>query len=83
MLKLNKLFYTSDEQVVFSDNIEPTPEQKKFLVSCKNEIRDHLRPKIQLATITALGMEKAVSPRFRTQGSWSYKTCGYFEFRVG
>jgi len=75
MLKLNKLFYTSEEQVAFSDNIEPSPEQKKFLVSCKNEIRDHLRPKIQLATITALGMEKAVSPRFRTQGSWSYKTC--------
>lgn len=75
MLKLNKLFYTSDEQVAFSDNIEPSPEQKKFLVSCKNEIRDHLRPKIQLATITALGMEKAVFPRFRTQGSWSYKTC--------
>lgn len=75
MLKLNKLFYTSGEQDVFCNRIEPSDEQRKFLVDCKNEIRDHLRPKIRAATITALGMEKAVSPRFRTQGSWSYRTC--------
>lgn len=75
MLKLNKLFYNSDVQDAFCDRLEPTETQKKFLVDCKNEIRDHLRPKIRAATITALGMEKAVSPRFRTQGSWSYKTC--------
>jgi len=75
MLKLNKLFYTTDEQDVFSDRIQTTAEQKKFLVDCKNEIRDHLRPRIRDATIAVLGMEKAVSPRFRTQGSWSYDTC--------
>ena len=75
MLKLNKLFYSSDLQDVFSDRLEPSKEQRAFLVDCKNTIRDHLRPKIRLATITTLGMEKAISPRFRTQGSWSYKTC--------
>jgi len=75
MLKLNKLFFTSDEQDAFSDLIEPTPEQKSFLVECKNKIRDHLRTKIQQATTTVLGMEKSVTPKFRTQGSWSYKTC--------
>lgn len=75
MLKLNKLFYTSDEQDTFCVHIEPSEEQRNFLVNCKNEIRDHLRPKIRAATITSLGMEEAVSPRFRTQGSWSYKTC--------
>lgn len=75
MLKLNKLFFSSDDQNTFCDRIEPTDEQQKLLVNCKNEIRDHLRIKIRTATITALGMEKAVSPRFRTQGSWSYKTC--------
>jgi len=75
MLKLNKLFYASGEQDTFCNRIEPTDEQRQFLVNCKNEIRDHLRTKIREATITALGMAKAVSPRFRTQGSWSYKTC--------
>lgn len=75
MLKLNKLFYAADEQDVFSDRIEPTSDQKKFLVDCKNEIRDHLRPQIRQATTTILGMNSAVSPRFRTQGSWSYNTC--------
>ena len=75
MLKLNKLFYTSDEQGTFCDRLEPSEQKKKFLIDCKNEIRDHLRQKIRLATITVLGMEKAVSPRFRTQGSWSYRTC--------
>lgn len=75
MLKLNKLFYAFDLQDAFCDRVEPSEAQRKLLVDCKNEIRDHLRPRIRLATITALGMEKAVSPRFRTQGSWSYKTC--------
>lgn len=75
MLKLNKLFYTSDAQDTFCDRLEPSEEQRNFLIKCKNEIRDYLQPKIRSATTTALGMDKAVSPRFRTQGSWSYKTC--------
>lgn len=75
MLKLNKLFYASDEHDTFSDCLKPSEEQKRFLMECKNEIRGHLHQKIREATITALGMESAVSPRFRTQGSWSYNTC--------
>lgn len=75
MLKLSKLFYTPDEQDTFCELIEPTPAQKEFLVECKNKIRDHLRTRIQQATTTVLGMEKSVTPKFRTQGSWSYKTC--------
>ena len=75
MLKLNKLFFSSDDHDHFSNNIEPSADQKDFLINCKNEIRDHLRPRIQKATIAVLGMENAVSPKFRTQGSWSYKTC--------
>jgi len=75
MLKLNKLFYFSDDQDVFCNRIEPTEDQRKFFVSCKNEIRDYLRPRIRNATVSVLGMEKPVEPRFRTQGSWSYKTC--------
>jgi hypothetical protein len=75
MLKLNKLFFSSDDQDHFSNHIEPSANQKNFLINCKNEIRDHLRRGIQKATIAVLGMENAVSPKFRTQGSWSYKTC--------
>jgi hypothetical protein len=75
MLKLNHLFYAPDDENVFHDCIEPSDEKRDFLEQCKNDIRDYLRLRIQHATKTALGMPEAVTPRFRTQGSWSYKTC--------
>lgn len=74
MLKLNRLLFATAEEV-FIDSIEPTKNQRDMLFTAKNEIRDHLRPRIREATIKVLGMDKAVTPRFRTQGSWSYKTC--------
>ena len=74
MLKLNRLFYSSVDQA-FLDNIVPTVEQHKTLEDAKNRIRDHLRPTIHRATVSRLGLEKAVTPRFRTQGSWRYGTC--------
>lgn len=75
MIKLNRLFYTTTDDKVFLDRIVPTQEQTDVLVDAKNAIRDHLRPRIREATTRVLGMDKAVTPRFRTQGSWSYKTC--------
>lgn len=75
MLKLNRLFFTSGEAEVFSDHIEPQEAKKRYLIDCKNKIRDYLRPQIRQATVAILGMEKAITPRFRTQGSWSYGTC--------
>lgn len=75
MIKLNRLFYTTTDDKVFLDRIAPTQEQTDVLVDAKNAIRDHLRPRIREATTRILGMDKAVTPRFRTQGSWSYKTC--------
>ncbi|MEI8573891.1 MULTISPECIES: CBASS cGAMP synthase [Methylomonas] len=75
MLKLNKLFFYADEKDVFNEVIRPSQEQRDYLVSCKNDIRDHLRPRIKEATRKILNMDKSVEPRFRTQGSWSYKTC--------
>lgn len=74
MLKLNRLLFATAEEV-FIDCIEPTKAQRQVLFDAKNDIRDHLRPRIREATIKVLGMDKAVTPRFRTQGSWSYKTC--------
>lgn len=74
MLKLNRLLFATAEEV-FIDRIEPTMAQRQVLLDAKNDIRDHLRPRIREATTRVLGMDKAVTPRFRTQGSWSYKTC--------
>lgn len=75
MIKLNRLFYTTTDDKVFLDRIVPTQEQTDVLIAAKDAIRDHLRPRIREATTRVLGMDKAVTPRFRTQGSWSYKTC--------
>lgn len=75
MLKLNALFHSSQEKDRFTDKITPEQEKRDFLLECKNAIRDHLRPRIAEATVLLLGMKKRVEPRFRTQGSWSYKTC--------
>lgn len=75
MLKLNKLLYLSTDRRVFWDEIAPTKEQRKTLTEAKNAIRDHLRLRIAQATVSILGLPVAVEPKFRTQGSWSYKTC--------
>jgi len=74
MFKLNRLLFATAEEV-FIDCIKPTMAQRQVLFDAKNEIRNHLRPRIREATIKVLGMDKSVTPRFRTQGSWSYKTC--------
>ncbi len=75
MLKLNRLLHSPATNGTFADNIAVSPAQRKFLVSCKNKIRDYLRPAIEAASATALGMDREVTPRFRTQGSWAYGTC--------
>lgn len=75
MLNLTKLFHANDVADTYGNRLVPTGEQERFLTNCKNEIRDHLRPRIQKATVSILGMDRAVTPRFRTQGSWAYKTC--------
>jgi hypothetical protein len=75
MIKLNKLLYLSTDEDVFIDHIRPTPYQKDTLVKAKNDIRDYIKPLLRDATVSVLEMKKAVTPRFRTQGSWSYQTC--------
>ncbi len=75
MLKLNRLLYSTIDEGSFLHQIRPTPAQRSLLEDAKNDIRDHLRPRITEATKAVLGMGKSVEPRFRTQGSWRYKTC--------
>lgn len=74
MIKFNKLLHTTTD-VVYYENILPTIEQRKFLTECRNDIRDYLRPRLKQSTVSVLNMEKPVEPKFRDQGSWSYKTC--------
>lgn len=75
MLNLSGLFYSAVDIARFDDEIIPTAAQQATLENAKNDIRDHLRPRIRAATVTMLGMDRAVDPRFRSQGSQRYKTC--------
>lgn len=75
MLKLHKLFLNDGHTESFDEKIPPNETQRRTLVAAKNAIRDRLRDRIRAASTTVLGMAHAVSPRFRTQGSWAYKTC--------
>ncbi|MFN4361260.1 MAG: CBASS cGAMP synthase [Hylemonella sp.] len=75
MLNLTALLYSSLGLDRFDDRIVPTSAQQTTLERAKNDIRDHLRPRIRAVTVTVLGMSRAVEPKFRSQGSQRYKTC--------
>lgn len=75
MLKFHKVFLNDGNPASFDEVIPPDDYQKETLVKAKNKIRDHLRERIRAASISKLDMNKMVSPRFRTQGSWAYRTC--------
>jgi hypothetical protein len=75
MLKLNKLFLNDGDTRAFNGQIEPTDAQRDYLIDCKDKIRDHLYKGITQRSVEALGTDHSVSPRFRTQGSWAYRTC--------
>lgn len=75
MLKLNKLFFALGTSETFVDKILPTPDERHSLLKAKNSISAFLCEEIRNATVTALGMDRPATPRFRTQGSWRYDTC--------
>lgn len=75
MLKLNKLFLNDGDAHAFDERIKPTDAQRLYLIECKNKIRDHLHTGITQRSVEVLGTDHSVSPRFRTQGSWVYRTC--------
>lgn len=72
MRKFQKLL---QGESAFYEAIVPTKRQEDDLRSAKNKVRDHLRVGIQAVTKSVLGMEAAIAPRFRTQGSWAYRAC--------
>lgn len=75
MLKLHKLLYAPSEETTFARRILPTTADRDSLLKAIRIIEGHLREEIREATVEVLGMERAVTPRFRTQGSWRYDTC--------
>lgn len=75
MLNLQRLFYSSTDDDAYHGVILPTDAHRQYLIDAKNKIRDHLRAGIERASVTVLGQSEKISPRFRTQGSWSYNTC--------
>jgi hypothetical protein len=75
MLNLHKLFLNAGHPDSFDEVIDPTKAQRETLVNAKNLIRERLSDRLAQASIVVLGMDHMVRPRFRTQGSWTYKTC--------
>lgn len=75
MLKWNKLLLNDGDLEAFDERIEPSVRQRDYLDGCRIKIREHLREGIRKASVSVLGLEHAVAPRFRLQGSCAYRTC--------
>ena len=73
MLNLSSLFYSGAEDGCLLVNLELRQDQKTALNDAKQKVRQALRDGLPdiLAKITG---DKVATPRFFTQGSWSYKT---------
>lgn len=76
MLKFSKLLHQHGlDKDTFANHIRPSEEEEQALRAAIKKIREHVRSRVAEATVALLGMAHPVSPRFRTQGSWSYDTC--------
>jgi hypothetical protein len=75
MLKWNKLLLNDGDLEAFDERIEPSARQRDYLDACRIKIREHLRDGIRKASVSVLGLDHAVAPRFRLQGSCAYRTC--------
>lgn len=75
MIKWNKLLLNDGDLEAFDERIEPSHHQHHYLDSCRIKIREHLREGIRRASVTVLGLDHQVAPRFRLQGSCAYRTC--------
>lgn len=73
-LNLSKLF-NRVPQPSFLRNIDPEPKDAAILKQAKGDIQQHLKATIPLWIEDQSGEKPEHAPRFRTQGSWAYKTC--------
>jgi hypothetical protein len=75
MLNLNDFFHSSTNPKCLDIQIDPHETERTALVEAKNALRDFLKSSIRKASVEVLGLLKPTEPKFRTQGSWRYKTC--------
>lgn len=75
MLNLSPLFNSSSEEKhAFLDNLNLTPSEVEVLEAARKNVRDCLREGIP-RILRLAGLQGDVpTPKFFTQGSWSYKT---------
>lgn len=75
MLNLSPLFFTTaDEEACFHKNLDLTPEQRKWIASARNDVRNCLRDGLPSVLRSGDDAKDIPKPRFFTQGSWAYKT---------
>lgn len=75
MLNLSPLFFTTvDDEVCMLNELDLMPEQRAWIASVRNDVRDCLRTGIPRVLSTNGYKEIVPQPRFFTQGSWAYKT---------
>lgn len=72
MANVSKLLYTTTGPVCFLDELQLDDSDHALLRDARRKIRQHLRSMFAAASRERLG--KLVTPRFFTQGSYSYKT---------
>ena len=75
MLNLSPLFFTTvDDESCMHEELDLSPEQRTWIASARNDVRNCLRIGIPRALSAHGYMEDVPQPRFFTQGSWAYKT---------
>jgi hypothetical protein len=75
MLNLSPLFFTTvDDEACMLEQLELTPEQRAWIASVREDVRDCLRAGLPRVLSTNGYKEVVPQPRFFTQGSWAYKT---------
>lgn len=73
-LNLSKLLHRANGPC-FLANITPLSKEEATLRASKDEIKAHLTTAIPAWLKQQLGDDQVAVPRFRTQGSWAYRTC--------
>ena len=75
MLNLSPLFFTTvDDESCMHDELDLSPEQRAWIASARNDVRNCLRTGIPRVLRERGYTDDVPQPRFFTQGSWAYKT---------
>lgn len=75
MLTRSKLLLNDGDLEALDEHIETLARQHAFLDGSRIKIREHLREGIRKSSVSVLGLDYAVVPRSRLQGSCACRTC--------